>query len=201
MRNITLGATACVLLLGCDLLGQRGQGGQRGRRGFDVARMLERFDANKDGKLVAGEVDNQRMWRRLASADKDDDGFITKKEMETLAGGRGRRGGGGDAAWKFLLGKYDADKDGKVSSDEYDRDAATFQRLDRNGDGSLTAEDWSDGESRRGGGRGRNRGAALEAGDAAPDFELTFVGDAKKKVKLSSLAGDKPVALIFGSCT
>ena len=197
MNTFALGASAFVLLLGSDLLGQRGQ---RARRGFDATRMLERFDANKDGKLTAAEVDNDRMWRRIARADSNEDGTITKAEMEAMGGGRGGRGGG-DAAWKFLLGKYDANKDGKVSADEYQRDASTFKRLDRNEDGVLTAADWADGDRRRGGRDARERTAELEAGDVAPDFELTLVADAKKKVKLSSFAGDRPVALVFGSCT
>jgi hypothetical protein len=120
-------------------------------------------------------------------------------------GGRGQGGGRGassEQAFKFLVEKYDTDKNNEISKQEYARDAATFTRLDRNLDGVLTAADWQveSGNTRRGGGD-RNRSTAPQAGALAPDFELTLVSDAEKKVKLSSFRDDKPVALIFGSCT
>jgi hypothetical protein len=186
-----------LILLPSELIGQRPRGG--GGRGMDVDRMMSRYDTNADGKLTKVEVGSERMWRRMASADKDEDGFLSRKELEAMGGGRGRSS---EAAWKFLADKYDADKDGVVSAAEYTRDASTFTRLDRNKDGVLTAEDWAGDERRgRGGGASRPRSKAPEWGQMAPDFELTFVRDAKQKAKLSSYIGDKPVALIFGSCT
>ena len=44
-------------------------------------------------------------------------------------------------------------------------------------------------------------GALPVPGDVATDFELPFAGDAEKTLKLSSLEGERPVALIFGSYT
>tara|TARA_R110002073_G_scaffold74211_1_gene181605 strand:+ start:205 stop:954 length:750 start_codon:yes stop_codon:yes gene_type:complete len=215
MNRLLFGAATCALLISCDAFAQGG--GQR-RRGMNVARMMERYDANKDGKLTKEEVGEGRMWDRLARADKDSDGSITKKEMESLAGGAGGRGAaggggrgrGGEATWKFLQEKYDANNDQSISAAEYTRDEATFKRLDKDKDGVLTAKDWaSGGERQRGQGgqrqrgqdAGNSRGAAPEAGDVAPDFTLTFVADGKKTVKLSDYKGDKPVALVFGSCT
>lgn len=207
MNRLLFAIATCTLLISCDVIAQGG-GGQR-RRGMNVARMLERYDTNKDGKLNKEEVGVGRMWDRLARADKDEDGTLTKKEMESLSGGgRGRGGrGGGEATWKFLQEKYDADKNASISAAEYTRDKATFTRLDKDKDGALTAKDWAGGgeqrrgNRQRGGGGGRTRGAAPEAGDKAPDFTLTFVSDEKKSVKLSDYQSDKPVALVFGSCT
>ena len=114
-----------------------------------------------------------------------------------------RRGGGGRAeAFQFLAEKYDTNGDGKIDSKEYTRDKQTFKRLDQNKDGQLTVEDWQS----RGGFRGRRGNArridkAPTKGQAAPDFELTQIQDAEKKLLLSSFAGKKPVALVFGSCT
>jgi peroxiredoxin len=42
---------------------------------------------------------------------------------------------------------------------------------------------------------------APKVGEQAPDFELTYVAEPDKTVRLSSFIGKKPVALIFGSCT
>ena len=56
------------------------------------------------------------------------------------------------------------------------------------------------GDRRQRGDRQRG-GTAPAAGQLAPDFELPLVGDDQTTVKLSSFAGVKPVALIFGSYT
>ncbi len=105
---------------------------------------------------------------------------------------RGSRSGG----WDFVAKKYDANNDGKVTVKEYTRGADAFKALDKNSDGSITQDDWSG--ARRG---QRDRGTAPQVGQIAPDFNLSHVSDANKQATLSSFAGKKPVALIFGSCT
>ena len=106
-------------------------------------------------------------------------------------------------AFQVLAKKYDANDDGKIDKQEYDRDAKTFARLDTNNDGTLSAEDWQGRHSNRHrGGRDRHgNGKAPRTGQVAPDFELTHVQDESKTIKLSDFAGKKPVALLFGSCT
>jgi hypothetical protein len=106
----------------------------------------------------------------------------------------GGRGGGG---WTFVAGKYDANKDGKVTVKEYTRGEEAFKSLDSNGDGLLNESDWANQNRRRGGGGS----AAPAVGEVAPDFSLTEIKNSDKTVTLSEFAGKKPVALIFGSCT
>lgn len=53
-----------------------------------------------------------------------------------------------DSAWEYLRRRYDANEDGRIEPEEYDRAGGRFDRLDRNEDGVLTAEDF---QSRRGG--------------------------------------------------
>ena len=48
-----------------------------------------------------------------------------------------------DSPWEYLKNKYDADDDGRVTQDEYDREHTQFDRLDRSGDGVITAEDFA----------------------------------------------------------
>ena len=108
--------------------------------------------------------------------------------------GRGRRGG--DGGWKFVAGKYDANKDGKVSVEEYTRGKDAFASLDKNKDGVINADDWSVRDN-----RGRGNSEAPSEGDTAPDFTLTEIANARSTVTLSEFAGKKPVALLFGSCT
>ena len=38
-------------------------------------------------------------------------------------------------------------------------------------------------------------------GDAAPDFELPYLGETAKTVRLSEVLRERPVALVFGSYT
>ncbi|MAG58665.1 MAG: hypothetical protein CMJ83_20440 [Planctomycetes bacterium] len=47
----------------------------------------------------------------------------------------------------------------------------------------------------------RGGGNAPKEGADAPDFNLKVLKTKKKKIKLSSYEGKKPVALIFGSYT
>lgn len=110
-----------------------------------------------------------------------------------------RRGGGrGGSGWEFVAKKYDADKDGNISEEEYTRGAEGFKSLDKNGDGVLDKSDWATEGGRR---RGHGTGQAPVAGDAAPNFSLTEVRDKDKTFTLSDFSGKKPVALLFGSCT
>lgn len=119
-----------------------------------------------------------------------------------LAAAQRRRGRQPDV-FKFLAQKYDANNDGELTKEEYDRSEENFSRFDTNKDGVLTAADWSahSGRQRRGGRRNHAGGSAPKVGDDAPDFTLTHIEDEEKQVQLSSFAGKKPVALIFGSCT
>jgi len=120
-----------------------------------------------------------------------------------LANAQQKRQRGPDV-FKFLVEKYDADNNGKLSKEEYDRSEEIFARFDTDKDGELTAKDWSGQTSnrrRRGRGRKSEGTAAPAVGDIAPDFLLTHIQDENKEVQLSSFAGSKPVALIFGSCT
>jgi hypothetical protein len=54
--------------------------------------------------------------------------------------------GQGRYGWDWLAARYDADKDGRVSREEFRAPGEFFDRLDRNRDGVLTKEDfdWSD---------------------------------------------------------
>jgi Ca2+-binding EF-hand superfamily protein len=49
--------------------------------------------------------------------------------------------------WDWLAARYDTDHDGTITREEFKGPAELFDRLDRNGDGVLTAEDfdWSSG--------------------------------------------------------
>lgn len=46
-----------------------------------------------------------------------------------------------DSIWSYLAQKYDTNADGRVTREEYTRDASTFARLDKNADGAVTADE------------------------------------------------------------
>ena len=75
-------------------------------------------DANKDGKLSKEELlanaksrENARIDRRVGKMmgrmDADNDGLLSKAEMETMTRGKG------------LLARLDADKDGAITAEEF----------------------------------------------------------------------------------
>jgi hypothetical protein len=111
---------------------------------------------------------------------------------------RGQGRGSSAEVWKALADKYDADKDNRVTVEEYPRGREKFESLDRNGDGVVSEEDFQMPAGRRG---PRQPSQTPQSGDAAPDFELPRAEDETKTVRLSSFAGKRPVALVFGSYT
>ena len=108
-----------------------------------------------------------------------------------------------ETIWSYLSERYDANGDGQITREEHGRD--NFDSVDRNGDGVIAEADFEKGA-------GRDRGGAREAGErpkrpeppeegvVAPDFSLQPAMGGET-VTLSSYAGKKPVALIFGSYT
>ncbi len=125
------------------------------------------------------------------------------------------------SSWEFLSKKYDSNQDGAITLEEYKRGTDTFQRLDTNGDGKLTAQDLENLKRER---PRMERGKVPAVGELAPDFklhplepapkaeELSRKQQAKKParketvtkpkpIRLSDFKDKKPVALIFGSYT
>ena len=84
------------------------------------------------------------------------------------------------SAWELLVSRYDSDKNGVISREEYTHNDEHWASLDTNGDGKLSETDVAKlGQQRqRRGPRGssaRPPGRNLKAplvGDVAPDFEL-----------------------------
>lgn len=224
-----------------ELRAEQGSGGsprpagspRPGGRGM-AAPVWSEIDQDGDGKVSLQEAP-ERMKGRFDRMDQNGDGFLDKEEQERIdqmfrrmrggggrppqggGGGRPPRGGGrgGEDVWKILAEKYDKDRNGEISKEEYTRGGEKFTQLDRNEDGKLNEADFLGGRNRGGGrggrGTGRDGGAGArsgvpEEGSDAPDFELAYAskeGTAKngRKVRLSSFEGDRPVALVFGSYT
>ena len=182
----------------------RNRGGRRGgRRGGDrggntnliLARLVARpADINKDGQVTADE------WNKFCGKlDCNQDGILCRAEFPDAEDLSDRRFG-------MLRRALDTNLDGSVQHREI---AAVFQRLDRDKSQVLSGAEMVGNPN--GGGRGGRRSGGNEPGvprpgQPAPDFELPLLDQPKgaknqATVKLSSFAGKKPVALIFGSYT
>ncbi len=145
-----------------------------------LARVLGASDTDRDGKVTPEEW---TAW--LASLGANQDGVVPAGKIE-MPGGRapgpaqGRRGGGGPS--------LDRDRDGKIELTDLEKAHGV---VDSNGDGTLDAEEL--------GGDKAQSGAPV--GKKAPDFDLASAKDPERRVRLSSFAGERPVALVFGSYT
>jgi Ca2+-binding EF-hand superfamily protein len=112
---------------------------------------LKAFDANKDGKVSRGEFDaggrtsalnpeiREKIFKRL---DKDDDGFISTKELKKMIPEHHHN----------PLAKADKNKDGRIDKVEFaehppfsempeEKRSRIFKRLDRNSDDFIDGRD------------------------------------------------------------
>ena len=124
----------------------------------DPSVILERMDQNKDGKLTKDEVP-EAAWGRLSRADADNDGVITKDELAKLAPlGRRGEGRGPEGLGRGSVGPKESpaavESDGQKDAaggrgPRSTRVDAIFQRLDKNGDGVLSKEEFSQAAAQR----------------------------------------------------
>ena len=157
MRNRTkiflgLGAATMLALGGLAGLAQAdmdgGMGGGMGGGHCGMARhhrltphgmmgqqFMERYDADKDGKVTQAEIDkNRQQW--LAEADADKNGTLSLEEFKVLW----LKGRNEMMVREFQF--FDRDGNGQVTIEEYQGPmAGVVARRDRNDDGSLGADD------------------------------------------------------------
>ena len=132
----------------------------------DPAALFDRLDTNQDGFLTENEIqDNQRLGRVMRAGDANADGKLTKEEfLAALAQRRGPRQRGQDAGGPIgidraaLFDRMDRNRDGKLTADEMpqgERGARMLRAADRNGDNVVTKEEFLAVPPPRGGEGGR----------------------------------------------
>ena len=128
--------------------------GQGGNGSQEMVKTLLGFDKNGDGKLSKEELP-ERMQGMFARGDVNKDGFLSKDEIEKLAGSSGgnnrggegereeRRGPGGPQGMRPdpVFSALDTDNDGVISAAEIKASASSLSKLDKNGDGQLTQDE------------------------------------------------------------
>ena len=144
--------------------GKTKQGGQQHDNAAMMEQIKQRFaraDRNGDGKVTADEIPVEF----LQMVDKNGDGAADMDEFVAFAKQRakgGRQGRGGQQGRQGrrrgrmnagMLRRFDTDKDGQVSREEFPGSDEAFARMDRNKDGVL-----SEADLQQGGGRGNARG-------------------------------------------
>ena len=96
------------------------------------------LDKNKDKKISRDELPSQWPPQAFDRLDENKDGFIDETEF---ARSRQRMGGGGPQLGERFNRFLDADKDGKVSRDEFAKINQMFDTLDSDKNGVLTNEE------------------------------------------------------------
>jgi Ca2+-binding EF-hand superfamily protein len=120
-------------------------------------RFIDTYDANGDGRVMKAEFTGDGELFDLLDSDKDGcvvpqelglpadyktDPNWRKKEEPPGGGGRDRWAGAAERIerMKRQFAEWDTDKDGKVTKEEY-KGKGSFEVLDRNKDGVLSADD------------------------------------------------------------
>ena len=104
--------------------------------------MFSQFDTDKDGRISRTEL-QEGTTRMFNEADTDKDGFVSKEEMQAHHKAmHGKKAGMMRERWKTA----DKDGDGALSRAEVDAGnmpmlARDFDKLDKNKDGKLTADE------------------------------------------------------------
>jgi len=130
--------------------------------------MMERYDANKDGKITQDEIDTNRAeWLKEFDADKN--GPLSLDEFQNLW----LKARHEQMVREFQM--FDRDGNGQVTLDEYQGPMAHIvEGMDRNGDGALSRDDrpqrgeghgkWRHGKKRHGYGMGEGMGQGMGQG-------------------------------------
>lgn len=122
--------------------------GQDGRHGGE--RFFVRMD--KDGNGTINKEEFRGTDERFAEVDANGNGELEATEFDVAK--PDRRGRSGD-----FMGRHDQDEDGRISAEEFLGKETRFEKIDRNGDGFIDADEAPGG--RQGSGRrGTDEGEA-----------------------------------------
>lgn len=140
---LVLGLAASGVVEGTALAGQPADGAQKGQEtqckrahhhAASPAALLERFDANRDGKLAVSELP-EKMQKRLGAADSNRDGFLSVDEIKAQR----------EQHAKERFAKRDVNGDGALTEAEVgEKRWAHLKAADSNNDARVTFAELSE---------------------------------------------------------
>ncbi|WP_417426090.1 hypothetical protein [Hoeflea sp.] len=157
MKNILLATIAAALVASVAVPAMAAQQGE-GHRGPRIERMMERFDANKDGTVMLDEIAAHRT-AMFESADTDKSGTLSEQEIAAFGEmhkaerekardeRRAERGGDKDQKMGKHHGKRDGEgrhagkHDGKRGEGRHG--GPNLERLDTDKNGEISAEEFA----------------------------------------------------------
>lgn len=132
--GLAVGALALGRISASFAFGQMGPVGP-GFAGHSAEGWLTQVDANKDGAVSLDEIKTARN-ARFADFDRDKDGVVNSAEVEAAV----REGV--ERMTKRIVRRFDKDRDGTITRDEFNRFAVErFSWLDLNDDGTVTKDE------------------------------------------------------------
>jgi len=111
---------------------------------FEPEAMFKRLDQNGDGKVSKSEIPEDRapfLKRALAEFDKNNDEALSLDEFRMALPMMRQGAGGPPGGPSKLIAALDANKDGKIDSDEIGKASDALRALDKNNDGTLTPDE------------------------------------------------------------
>jgi Ca2+-binding EF-hand superfamily protein len=103
-------------------------------RGLDAEQIFEQLDQNQDSKLSQEEIGERE---RLLQADADQDGFVTREELQNLLARR-RDQAEPQLNAEQLFARLDQNKDEKITKEELNERSQWLLSADANEDGEIT---------------------------------------------------------------
>lgn len=154
MKNILLGSTLAITIIGLGASAVLAEGGPR-RGGQQQRPSFEQLDANGDGMVTLEEMQNSAQ-AKFNESDTNGDGQLSVDEL-TAAAERER-----SRMIERLMEKKDTNGDGMLSLEEMAPPNAgrLFERADADGDGAISLEEWEAAKEHMRGQRGSNGGAS-----------------------------------------
>jgi len=153
-----------------------------------------RMDQDGDGAVSLEEF-SKGAKRWFARADANKDNTVTLEELQSTAKAmRGKRGPDGQGKRGEHKGKFlqaaDADQDGQITKAEMAAHrAAMFEKIDKNGDGVLTAEDHEGSKGPMG-----KRGARLDADQDGKVTKAEFLAGSDELFERLDANGDNVIS-------
>ncbi|MCD6404864.1 MAG: EF-hand domain-containing protein [Planctomycetes bacterium] len=102
------------------------------------------IDTDNDKKMSTEEI--RAFARKLASADKDGDGYVTVEEAR-----KALREAAAKKIGKAFFDRFDKNDDAKVTRKEFPGQDERFDRIDQDGDGVITPKDLKEAARKRAG--------------------------------------------------